>query len=145
MRTPAEIIQGNRLDYENSPYKVSSRPVHVIEFPAGKSEYQTPFGAPFGGGSGTRENWRSVQGAADDMVGAAESQGHDSSSYRRDVSKWPYSGTGMTADAQNGVPERIRPYDDLKSGSTIYEYDSAGNKTPVARYRGLTLGWEDLR
>ncbi|WP_370946093.1 hypothetical protein AB5J62_00370 [Amycolatopsis sp. cg5] len=146
MRTPEEIIQGNRLDYQNTPFKPDKLDVvHVMEFPAGDSTYKTPFGAPYAGGSGTHANWESVREARAGMVDAADSAGFTPKNSESMVSKWPFSGFGMTADAHNGVPERIRPYADIEPGSTIYEYDRAGNKRPVARYWGQDLGWEDLR
>ncbi|HEU5473271.1 MAG TPA: hypothetical protein VFV67_21715 [Actinophytocola sp.] len=145
LRTPAEIIQGNRLDYQNSPFRDTSRPVHVMEFPAGNASYVTPFGAPFGGGSGTHQNWGVVQRAADDMIATAESQGLPPDSYRREVYRWPFSGIGVTADGEIGVPERTTPYHQIPDGSRIYEYSPSGAKVLVAEYVDSDRGWMDMR
>jgi hypothetical protein len=149
LRTPRDLIQGNRLDYPGTTFddkfKASGAPVHVMEFPAGDTKYSTPLGAPYAGGSGQHENWTSVTDSADRMTAAAESQGLDPRSYYQSVNKWPYSGVGFTADAQMGLPERVRPYGAIEPGSVIYEYDASGSKTPVARYTGDQNGWEDLR
>jgi hypothetical protein len=145
LRTPADIIQGNRLDYENTPFRDTSRPTHVMEFPAGTADYTTPFGAPYAGGSGTHGNWGVVQRAADDMITAAESQGHPPGSYQREVYKWPFSGVGVTADATMGVPERKTPYHQIPTGAQIYEYSPSGTKVLVAEYGGPVRGWKDMR
>jgi hypothetical protein len=116
-----------------------------MEFPAGGDSYSTPLGAPFGGGSGTHGNWGQVQRAADDMITAAETQGVSPGSYHRDVTKWPYTGVGITADATLGVPERKTPYHQIPRGSQIFEYDAAGNKRLVATYVNKAIGWRDER
>ncbi|HET9138261.1 hypothetical protein, partial [Actinophytocola sp.] len=145
LHTPAEIIQGNRLDYEGTPYRDTRQPIHVMEFPAGDASYQAPFGAPYAGGSGMHENWGAVQQAADDMIAVARNEGYPADGYQRVVNRWPYSGIGVTVDGEIGVPERTTPYHQIPSGSRIYEYSPDGTKVLVAEYVDKTRGWTDMR
>jgi hypothetical protein len=142
LTTPDDVVQGNRLDYRNSPFQPGMADVTVVEFPAtDPSRYQTPFGAPQDMETNLPENSPAVRRAADDMVESAERAGVDPATYGRYISDWPYSGVGVTADAQLGIPERRMPdrmpYPD---GSVMYQYDTAGNRSVVAVYHD-GLGW----
>ena len=78
-------------------------------------------------------------------VDDAESVGLDPNTYRKQINPWPYTGTGITADAELGVPERWRRYERIPAGSTIVEHTRDSTRTPVAVYRGEAFGWEPLR
>ncbi|MFL6142025.1 MAG: WXG100 family type VII secretion target [Labedaea sp.] len=145
LHTPEQIIDGNRLDYKDTLFTDKTQPIHVMEFPAGTADYVTPYGAPFGGGSGTHSTWGQVQRAADDMITAADTTGAAPGSYRRDVTRWPFSGVGLTAHDTLGVPERTTPYHQIPAGAQIYEYSPSGTKVLVAEYGGAARGWQDMR
>lgn len=135
LMTPADIIDGNRLDYRGTPYDRGMNNIHTIEYPAGDpTNYQKPVGAPGIYGELSNKN-PEVQGAADAMVDAADRNGVDPSTYQRSTNSWPYSGAGVTAHSTMGVPEfEISRPIPIPDGATIFEYNTAGQKTPVAVY-----------
>jgi uncharacterized protein YukE len=135
LHTPADQINGNRLDYRGSPYDTSQPHIHTMEYPAGEpTNYQRPVGAPsvYGGISGHNPE---VQRHADDMMDAADRAGVDPNTYQRSINSWPYSGAGVTAHSTLGIPEfEIQDPLPIPHGATINEYDAAGNKRVVAVY-----------
>jgi uncharacterized protein YukE len=141
LRTTDDLVQGNRLDYRNSPFGPGMSEVHVIEFPAtDPGKYQVPLGAPQDVETSLPENSPAVRRATDDMIDAARAAGLNPGSFERYIQDWPYSGIGVTADGEIGIPERRMPermpYPD---GSVMSRYDASGNKVPVARY-DISLG-----
>ncbi|WP_208024568.1 hypothetical protein, partial [Amycolatopsis pithecellobii] len=146
MSNPDDLIRGNRLDYTGTPYSPGMSEVHVIEFRAGTPDnYQIPFGAPYGGASGLDASHPDVTRASDDMVTGARSAGVDPGSYYRNNSEWPYSGIGVTADKDMGVPERtMTDRKDFEDGDTMYKYTASGDKIPVARFDETVGQWVRL-
>ena|SRR2546425_520148 len=145
MTTPDDLIQGNRLDYPNTPYTRGVAEVHVIEFAAGEARYNTPFGAPFGGASQLTEHDPAVVNAGRDMTKAAKRAGWNLDSYTPHNGEWPYSGIGVTADAEKGVPERVLVGErKLADGDMMYKYTASGEKVPVARFDETLKGWVRL-
>ncbi|HEV2777934.1 MAG TPA: hypothetical protein VGX25_00900 [Actinophytocola sp.] len=142
LSTPDDIVRGNRLDYYNSPFGPGMSEVHVIEFPAtDPGRYQTPLGAPQDLHTNLPENSPAVRRATDDMMDAAEAAGLDPSTYQRYIADWPYSGIGVTADGDIGIPERrMTDRMPIPDGSVMYKYDASGVATPVATYH-KGLGW----
>jgi hypothetical protein len=145
MSTPDELIQGNRLDYPGTKYTSGMPEVHVIEFRAGTPDnYRIPFGAPYGGTSGLAANDPDVFRAGDDMLTAGRTRGLDPNSYYRHEQEWPYSGIGVTADKDMGVPERtMTDRKDFEDGDMMYKYTADGRKIPVARYDETVGEWVD--
>jgi hypothetical protein len=146
MSTPDQLVRGNRLDYTGTPYQSGMPEVHAIEFRAGApGNYQIPLGAPYGGASGLDEAHPAVGRASDDMLTAARGSGLDPNGYRRNNAEWPYSGIGVTADADMGVPERtMSNRKDFEDGDMMYKYTAAGQKIPVARFDEMTGRWARL-
>ena len=131
---PDDIINGNRLDYANTPYKPGQSHIHTIEFPAGDRNYQAPMGAPKIPGEISGHN-PAVLRHTDEMLDAADRMGVDPRSYYRQVESWPYSGIGVTAHPTMGVPEfKMTEPMDIPHGATINEYDAGGRKTVIARF-----------
>jgi hypothetical protein len=148
LTTPAALIEAFHWDYPTAGYHRSAERVHVLEFDAGPvSRYTVPLGAPAHPDQelGLHHDNPAVRSAAEAMLAAADAVGLDPASYDLVIDFWPFTGTGMTPNALNGLPVWLRRYDDLTAGAVIFEYDSSGQKNPVARYRGRLWGWEDLR
>jgi hypothetical protein len=146
--TPSALIEAFHWDYPTIGLARNASRIHLLEFLAGPVDrYTIPFGAPAHPDPGFGLPFDSVQveRAADAMVAAARAVGIDPASYTRVIDFWPYTGTGMTPNALNGLPVWLRRYDALNTGAMIVEYDTQGQKSPVARYRGRLQGWEDLR
>ncbi|MEU4742748.1 hypothetical protein AB0G02_20105 [Actinosynnema sp. NPDC023658] len=141
LNTPAALVQGNRLDYANSPYHPNMDRVNVIEFPAKDPElYKTPLGAPVATDHGALDRDPSVRRASDHMHDAARTVGLDPTSYNRSNYSWPYSGVGVTADP-NGVPEReMSKRMDIPHGAQMVEYDRNGHRT-ISHVFDQDLGW----
>ena len=56
---------------------------------------------------------------------------------------YPFSGYGATADGANGVPERIRPFQDVEPGSVIYQVNQDGSRSVWREYHGRNNGgWQ---
>ncbi|GAB2980713.1 hypothetical protein LWP59_00875 [Amycolatopsis acidiphila] len=146
MSTPDDLIRGNRLDYPGTKYTTGMPEVHVIEFRAGAPDnYQIPFGAPHGGASGLDASNPAVTRAGDDMITGARTAGVDPNTYHRHDSEWPYSGIGVTADKDMGVPERtMTDRKDFEDGDMMYKYTAAGDKVPVARFDETIGQWVRL-
>jgi hypothetical protein len=148
LTTPAALIEAFHWDHPSIGLARNAGRVHLLEFPAGPVDrYTIPFGAPAhpDPSFGLPFDSAQVEQAADAMVAAAGAVGIDPASYTRVIDFWPYTGTGMTPNALNGLPVWLRRYDALSAGAMIFEYDTQGQKNPVARYRGRLQGWEDLR
>lgn len=146
--TPAAFIKAFHWDYATSGYHLNAARIHVLEFAAGPvARYTVPFGAPAhqDPAFGLLPESAAVQQVADDMMAAAEAAGVHPATFDRQIDFWPYTGTGMTPNGMNGLPIWWRRYDDLPEGAMIYEYDTLGEKNPVARYLGRLGGWRDLR
>ncbi|MGQ0838436.1 WXG100 family type VII secretion target [Actinokineospora sp.] len=141
LRTPADLISGNRLDYPNSPYSASQSHISVMEFPAGDpSLYKTPVGAPAVPGTLPSDS-PAVLHARDEMVAAAERAGVDPRTYTPTINEWPYTGAGVTGHPTKGVPEFVLTERvPIPEGATISRYDTGGNKVLVATYDRV-LGW----
>lgn len=146
LSTPDDLIRGNRLDYPGTKYTTGMPEVHVIEFRAGAPDnYQIPFGAPHGGASGLTASDPAVTRAGDDMITGARAAGVDPNTYQRHDSAWPYSGIGVTADKDMGVPERtMTDRKDFEDGDMMYKYTAAGDKVPVARFDETIGQWVRL-
>jgi hypothetical protein len=142
LQTPDDIYYGNRLDYPNTAYTPGLDRMHVMEYPAGDpAAYSKPIGAPFQDGI-QDETTPDVVRNADRMEDAADRNGVDPNTYHRNIAAWPNSGAAVTAHPTMGVPEwEITNPRPLTDGVMIYEYDAAGNKTPVARYDGSIGKW----
>ncbi len=142
LQTPDDIYHGNRLDYPNTAYTPGMDRMHVMEYPAGDpAAYSKPIGAPFQDGI-QDETTPDVVRNADRMEDAADRNGVDPNTYHRNIAAWPNSGAAVTAHPTMGVPEwEITNPRPLTDGVMIYEYDAAGNKTPVARYDGSIGKW----
>lgn len=141
LNTPASLIQGNRLDYADTPYRSNMDRVNVIEFPATDPDrYKTPLGAPAPADHGALPTDPSVRHASDRMHDAARTVGLDSSTYNQSNYPWPYSGAGVTADP-NGVPEReMSDRMPIPAGSQMVVYDQDGNRT-VSHVYDKRRGW----
>ena len=142
LNTPDKIVQGNRLDYANTPYSQGMPKAHVIEFPAGNPDlYKTPLGAPIPADHGGLPTDPSVRHASDRMNDAAHSVGLPPDSYKQANHNWPYSGAGVTADP-SGIPEReMSRRMDIPNGSRMVEYDQAGNRVVTHVYDDATKAW----
>jgi len=148
LRTPADFMRALRLDYPGSPFRPDLPVLHILEFPAlAPNQYVKPLGAPSVDDPNNPVPYDSdpVRAAAWAMADAAEAAGVDPNTYRKQINPWPYTGTGITADPELGVPEWWRRYDPIPGGSTIVEFNREGMRTPVAVYRGEAFGWEPLR
>jgi hypothetical protein len=148
LTTPAALIEAFHWDYPTIGLARNASRIHVLEFMAGPVDrYTIPFGAPAhpDPNFGLHHDSPHVEQAADAMIAAVEAVGIDQATYERVIDFWPYTGTGLTPNALNGLPIWLRRYDDLSAGAMIVEYDTQGQKNPVARYRGRLWGWEDLR
>ncbi|PPK67976.1 hypothetical protein V5P93_007322 [Actinokineospora auranticolor] len=141
LNTPADLINGNRLDYTGTPYDVNQPNIHTLEFPASDASlYQTPVGAPSVPGDIPATDPR-VLGARDDMLQSVRDAGVDPNRYTSSVNDWPYTGAGVTAHPTMGVPEfKMTDRLPIPDGATINRYDAAGNKVVVATYDSV-LGW----
>jgi hypothetical protein len=142
-QTPGEMIQANRLDYPGSTFN-GSNPIYVMEFDAGSSSYQTPIGAPsVHGDPNLSDTSTPVVDARDDMLARAQ-QHLPPNSYTGWIQDYPFSGYGVTADGTNGVPERVRPFDDVDPGSSvIYRIDPDGTRSVYLEYHGRNNGgWQ---
>jgi hypothetical protein len=148
LHTPADFIRALRLDYPGSPFRPDLPVLHILEFRAvAPNQYVTPLGAPSVEDPSNPAPYNSdpVRAAAWAMADAAAAVGLDPNTYRKQINPWPYTGTGITADAELGVPERWRRYDRIPADATIIEYNRDGARIPVAVYRGEAFGWEPLR
>lgn len=148
LRTPTDFMRALRVDYPGSPFRQDQPVVHVMEFLAVQpSQFVIPFGAPasLNPEVGLPPNAPEVREAAYAMIDAASGVGLDPNVYRMQIAPWPFSGTGVTADAELGVPERWKRHGALPSGATIFQYDHSAGKQPIATYRGAAVGWEHLR
>jgi hypothetical protein len=148
LRTPAEFVRAFRLDYPGSPFRPEQPMLHVLEFVAVQpAQFVIPLGAPSlpYPRTGFPPNIAEVRAASLHMVEAAETVGLDPNSYRVELNPWPYSGTGITPDAELGVPEWWKRYGPLPAGAVVVEHGQQGASRPVATYRGAALGWRDLR
>jgi hypothetical protein len=140
---PDDIIDGNRLDYANTPYKHGMSHIHTMEFPAGNEldNYQKPVGAPNIPGEISGHNPAVVR-SADEMIDAAERAGVDPGTYQRSINAWPYSGIGVTAHPTMGTPEfKMTESMQIPHGTTINEYDASGRKTVIAVYDWPSRKW----
>jgi hypothetical protein len=141
LNTPDAIVQGNRLDYANTPYHQGMQKVHVVEFPAGDpNHYKTPLGAPVASDHGALPTDPSVRHTSDRMHDAADTVGLDPNSHTRQNNSWPYTGAGVTADP-NGIPERVKDWQEFPDGSRMVEYDPAGNRVVTHTYDQRTREW----
>lgn len=148
LRTPADFMRALRLDYPGSPFRPDLPVLHILEFRAvAPNQYVTALGAPSVDDPRNPAPYDSdpVRGAAWAMVDAAEAVGLDPNVYRKQINPWPYTGTGITADPELGVPEWWRRYDPIPADAMIVEHNRDGARTPVAVYRGEAFGWEPLR
>jgi hypothetical protein len=148
LHTPAEFLRAFRLDFPGSPFTPRLPMLYVMELATvDPSLVVLPLGAPAPPfpQKGYPPNMSDVRVTAQRMVDAAKQAGVDPNSYRVELNPWPYTGTGITADAELGVPERWRRYAPVPPGAAIVGYDQAGNKRPVAIYRGPVAGWEALQ
>lgn len=148
LRTPAEFLRAFRLDFPGSPFTPNLPTLYVMELVAvDPSLVVIPLGAPAPPfpPTGYPPNMSDVRVAGVRMIDAARPAGVDPNSYRLEINPWPYTGTGITADAELGFPERWRRYAPVPVGAAIVAYDQAGNKRPVASYRGAVAGWEALQ
>jgi hypothetical protein len=149
LHSNGDVIQGNRLDYPHTRFNVAdpNEPVYVMRYPADDpSRYSTPLGAPYSDAPGMLgQHDPAVQGTADDMTNAAHSAGISPDDYHREVNPWPYSGIGVTADENLGLPERVMSPGPVPDGAEMYSYDQYGNQTLVGRYDEATGRWTDLR
>lgn len=148
LSTPAAFVQAFHWDYPTTGFHLNATRIHVMEFAAGPVDrYTVPFGAPahpdpdFGLPPDSPE----VNRVANEMVAAAAAAGVDPATYAKVIDFWPYTGTGLTPNALDGLPVWWRRYDDLAAGAVIHEYDTAGTRNAVARYTGQISGWRDLR
>jgi hypothetical protein len=148
LRTPADFRRALRLDYEGSPFRPDLPALHILEFLAiAPNQYVTPLGAP------SVDDQRGTAPYGSDevlmaklaMANAAEAVALDPNTYRLQTNPWPYTGTGITADPEMGVPERWRRYDRIPVGATIYEHTPDGSQAAVGVYRGEAVGWEPQR
>jgi hypothetical protein len=148
LRTPAEFLRALRLDYPGSPFRPDLPVLHLLEFRVVEpNKFIVPFGAPSVPDPAAPLPWDSdaVREAAYAMADAAEAAGVDPNTYRKQINPWPYSGTGITADPQLGVPEWWRRPDRVPGGSVIVAHRRDGERVPVAVYRGEAFGWEPVR
>jgi hypothetical protein len=148
LRTPPDFIRGFRLDYQGSPFRPDQRELHTMEFLAIEPRsFVIPLGAPTlqYPRTGYPPNQADVRIAAHAMIDAARTAGLDPNTYRMELNPWPCSGTGITADPEFGFPERWMCFNPIPNAATIFAYDQVGNKTPVAIYRGVMLGWESFQ
>jgi hypothetical protein len=149
LHTNGDVIQGNRLDYPGTRFNLTdpNEPVYVMKFPADDpSRYSTPLGAPFSTAPGMLgEHDPAVQSAATDMVGAAHAAGIPADQYHQAVNQWPYSGIGVTADENLGLPEREMSWGSVPDGAQMYSYDQYGNQVLVGQYDESIGRWTDLR
>ncbi|WP_018686728.1 hypothetical protein [Actinokineospora enzanensis] len=141
LNNPADLINGNRLDYVGTPYDVNQPNIHTLEFPASDASlYQTPVGAPSVPHDLPATDPR-VLAARDDMLHSVENAGVNPDRYTPSINDWPYTGAGVTAHPTMGVPEfKMTDRLPLPDGATINRYDAAGNKVVVAVYDSV-LGW----
>ncbi|MTD57779.1 hypothetical protein [Amycolatopsis pithecellobii] len=145
LRTPADFVHALRLDYPLSPFHPGLPMLHTMEFPAmDPAQYVTPLGAPSQPypEDGFPPDHAEVELVAAAMAQAAERAGVNPNTVRREVRPWPFTGTGLTADADGGVPERWRRFGPIPAGAAIVEYPQA---KPVAVYRGEAFGWAVTR
>jgi hypothetical protein len=145
LRTPADFVRALRLDFPLSPFRPDQPVLHTMEFPAvDPAQYVTPFGAPSQPypEQGFPPDHADVQLVAVAMAQAAERAGVDPNTFRREIRPWPYTGTGLTAEPNTGVPERWRRYGPIPAGAVLVEYPA---RRPVAGYRGEARGWEVTR
>jgi len=149
LHTNGDVIQGNRLDYPGTRFNLTdpNEPVYVMRFPAeDPSRYSTPLGAPFSDDPGMLGRGDpAVQATADDMTGAAHAAGIPPDQYHQAINAWPYSGIGVTADENLGLPEREMTAGPIPDGAQMYSYDQHGNQTLVGEYDESTGRWTDLR
>jgi hypothetical protein len=149
LHTNTDVIQGNRLDYPGTRFNLAdpSEPVYVMRFPADDpSRYSTPLGAPYSDEPGMLgQHDPAVQATATDMTGAANAAGIPPDQYHQAVNQWPYSGIGVTADENLGLPEREMTAGPIPDGAQLYSYDQSGNQVLVGEYDESTGRWTDLR
>lgn len=142
LRSPADFLRALRLDFAHSPFRPDQPVLHTMEFPAVDArQYVTPFGAPSQPypEQGFPADHVDVELVAAAMAQAAERVGVDPNTFRREIRPWPYTGTGLTAEPQTGVPERWRRYGPVPAGAVIVEYPA---RRVIAAYRGEAGGWE---
>lgn len=149
LHSNGEVIQGNRLDYPGTRFNLAdpNEPVYVMKFPADDpTRYQTPLGAPFSNDPGMLGEFHpDVQATAADMTAAAVGAGIDPTEFHEQVSPWPYSGIGVTADEHLGLPERQMSGGRIPPGAEMYANDQYGNQVLVGRYNAVARRWVDLR
>jgi hypothetical protein len=145
LRAPADYFQAFRLDYPGSPFRPNAPVLHLMEFAAVRpSQFLVAFGAPSVLDPSVRlaGNSREVRETAYAMVAAAEVAGVDPNTYRKEIAPWPFSGLGMTA-AGSGLtlPEWWKQPGPVPRLAQIVEIGPAGRRT-VARYLGISQGWQ---
>lgn len=140
LATPADFMRAFRVDYPGSPFRPDQPVIEVLEFRAVQpGQFVIPFGAPAVGPP------QAVRDAAYAMIDAAAEAGLDPNTYRMEIAPWPFTGTGITADPELGLPERWKRFGAIPAGSWIRRHDTAGQTRPVARYHGAAMGWEPVR
>ncbi|HEU5473269.1 MAG TPA: hypothetical protein VFV67_21705 [Actinophytocola sp.] len=148
LRTPADLLRAFRLDYPGSPFRPDLPELHLLAFAATQpAQLVIPLGAPAlpYPRTGYPPNMTEVRVAALRMIEAAEAAGVDPNAYRMELNPWPYTGTGITADPETGVPVRWRRYAPLPAGAVIMVYRLDGSTSQVASYRGAGFGWRAER
>lgn len=146
--TQEKFLRAFRLDFPGSPFTQNLPMLYVMELATvDPNLVVTPLGAPCPPfpARGFPPNMSDVRVASQRMIDAARAAGVDPNSYRLELNPWPYTGTGITADADLGVPERWRRYVPVPTGTVIVGYDQSGNRRPVAIYRDAVAGWEALQ
>lgn len=145
--TVSDFVRGFRLDYPESPFGVDPVSVQTMEFVAVDIDrFVLPLGAPslpypeFG----YPPNQSQVRSVAGRMIKAARRVGLDPDLVREELNPWPFTGTGIIADAELGFPEYWMLFSQVPVAATIFDHGH-GQKTPIGVYRGAVLGWESLR
>ncbi|HET9138259.1 hypothetical protein [Actinophytocola sp.] len=148
LRTPRELLRAFRLDYPGSPFVPDLPALHVLEFAASEpAQLVIPLGAPASPypQTGFPPNMTEVRVAARHMIEAAAAAGVDPNTIRMQLDPWPFTGTGLTADPDTGIPVRWRRYAPLPGGAVITEFRTDGSSRPVAQFGGSGYGWRELR
>lgn len=147
LASPADFVSAFGLGYPGSPFGTNPASVQTMEFPAvNVDRFVLPLGAPTlpYPAIGYPPNQADVQVAALDMVDAARRAGLDPNLVRKELNPWPFTGTGITADANLGFPEFWMQFSQIPASAVIFDHNT-GRKAPVAVYRGAVLGWELVR
>lgn len=146
LRTPGQLIRAFRLDYEDSPFVPDLPVLHVLEFAATQpAQLVIPLGAPCPTfpKTGSPPNLTEARVIAKHMVAAATAAGVDPDTTRMELNPWPFTGTGLTADPDTGIPVRWRRYAPLPAGAVIIERRADGTSRPVAEFGGGGYGWRE--